>query len=405
MTQSTFSGAGRRNAGLLSGLQALGGANPALVVALGGLVGQQLASNPEYATLPVSLFNLGMAIGILPAAFFMRRLGRRNAYFLGALLGICGGLTAYLGITISSFVIFSLGTILAGFYSSYVQNYRFAAADSVSPEWRPKAISWVMLGGLAAAIVGTQIILFTRDLWPATPFAATFLAQAGLAALAIPLISLLRSDAIQSASVHTSTSTGRSLWEISKNPRFIIAVVTGMVSYSLMSFMMTASPLAMIGCGHSVRDSTLGVQWHILSMFAPSFVTSMLINRFGKISITLLGIVLIGAASFAALAGLSVAHFWTSLILLGVGWNFSFIGATTLVTDCYRPEETSRVQAFNDFLIFGSVALSSFSSGKLLATQGWNGINVWTFPIVGVVSLALIWLAWHERQHKNTPAA
>lgn len=404
MTQSTFSGAGRRNAGLLSGLQALGGANPVLVVALGGLVGQQLASNPEYATLPISLFNLGMAIGILPAAFFMRRLGRRNAYFLGALLGICGGLIAYLGITISSFVIFSLGTILAGFYSSYVQNYRFAAADSVSPEWRPKAISWVMLGGLVAAIVGTQIILFTRDLWPATPFAATFLAQAGLAALAIPLISLLRSDAIQSASVHTSTSTGRSLWEISKNPRFIIAVVTGMVSYSLMSFMMTASPLAMIGCGHSVRDSTLGVQWHILSMFAPSFITSMLINRFGKISITLLGIVLIGAASFAALAGLSVAHFWTSLILLGVGWNFSFIGATTLVTDCYRPEETSRVQAFNDFLIFGSVALSSFSSGKLLATQGWNGINVWTFPIVGVVSLALIWLAWHERQHKNTPA-
>lgn len=403
MNDHTFSGPGRRNAGLFSGLQALGGANPALVVALGGLVGQQLASNPEHATVPVSLFNLGMALGILPAAFFMRKIGRRNAYFLGSALGIMGGLTAYFGIINSSFLIFCLGTILAGFYSSYVQNYRFAAADSVAKQWRPKAISWVMLGGLVAAVVATQLIMFTRDLSPETPFAATFLAQAALAALAIPLIALLRADVIAQPSSKSSEDgpQGRSLWQIIQNPRFVVAVITGMVSYSLMSFMMTASPLAMINHGHSLRDSTLGVQWHILAMFSPSFFTPMLINRFGKITVTIAGILLLGTASVAALSGLTVFHFWASLILLGVGWNFSFIGATTLVTDCYRPEETSRVQAFNDFLIFGSVAISSFSSGQLLALRGWEGINSWTFPIVGVVTLALIGLALSERRQST----
>lgn len=400
MNQHSFSGPGKRNAALFSGLQALGGANPALVVALGGIVGQQLVTNPEYATIPVSLFNLGMALGILPAAFFMRKIGRRNAYFIGSLLGVLGGLTAYSGISLKSFVIFCLGTILAGFYSSYVQNYRFAAADSVAPEWRPKAISWVMLGGLVAAVLATQLIMFTQDLIPNTPFAATFLAQAALAALAIPLITLVRGDAIHQAPPKEkgAAAAGRPLKQIIKNPRFIVALFTGMVSYSLMSFMMTAAPLAMIDIGHSVRDSTLGIQWHILAMFGPSFFTSMLIKRFGKITITLTGILLIGTAGLTALAGLSVMHFWLSLILLGVGWNFSFIGATTLVTDCYQPEETSRVQAFNDFFVFGSVAISSFSSGKMLALYGWHGLNLLTFPIVTTVSLALIWLWFKEKK-------
>lgn len=395
MNSSSFSGPSRRNARILSGLQALGGANPAVVVALGGLVGQQLASRPEQATIPVSLFNLGLALGILPAAFLMRKLGRRRAYFIGSILGIAGGITAFAGITQSSFLIFCMGTILAGFYSSYVQNYRFAAADSVAAPWRPKAISWVMLGGLVAAVLATQIILHTRNLWPNTPFAATFLAQAALAALAIPLIYCLRNDIMSvpvAVNLHPSESS-RPLTQIIKNPRFIIAVLTGMVSFSLMSFMMTASPLAMVGQGHSVEDSTLGVQWHILAMFAPSFFTSKLIERFGKIPVTLSGILLLGAASVAALSGLDVAHFWLSLILLGIGWNFSFIGATTLVTDCYRPAETSKVQAFNDFLIFGSVALSSFFSGKLLAEYGWSTLNVWSLPIIIGTSFALL-LHW-----------
>lgn len=402
---STFSGPGKRNAAIFSGLQALGGANPALVVALGGIVGQQLVTNPEYATIPVSLFNLGMALGILPAAFFMRKIGRRNAYFIGSFLGILGGLTAYFGISSQSFVIFCLGTIFAGLYSSYVQNYRFAAADSVAPEWRPKAISWVMLGGLVAAVLATQLIMHTQDLIPELPFSATFLAQAALAACAIPLIFLVRADAIHHTpppeTEATAAHAGRPLLQIVKNPRFIVALITGMVSYSLMSFMMTAAPLAMIDIGYSVRDSTLGIQWHILAMFSPSFFTSILIKRFGKITITLSGIVLIGAAGVVAIAGLSVGHFWLSLILLGVGWNFSFIGATTLVTDCYRAEETGRVQAFNDFFVFGSVAISSFSSGQMLALYGWNGLNLLTFPIIGVVIVALIWLWIVEKKNPH----
>lgn len=402
MNSSSLTEPSHRNARLLSGLQALGGANPAVVVALGGLIGQQLATNPEHATIPVSLFNLGLALGILPAAFLMRKLGRRQAYFIGSALGIMGGLTAFAGITQSSFLLFCLGTILAGFYSSYVQNYRFAAADSVPAAWRAKAISGVMLGGLIAAVLATQIILHTRNLWPNTPFAATFLAQALLAALAIPLIYFLRNDLISTPTVTNTSQTqaARPLLIILKNPRFLIAVVAGMVSFSLMSFMMTASPLAMVNAGHSIKDSTLGVQWHILAMFAPSFFTSKLIERFGKIAVTLSGIILLGAASAVALSGLSVAHFWLSLILLGVGWNFGFIGATTLVTDCYRPAETSKVQAFNDFLIFGSVALSSFFSGSLLAQYGWISLNIWSFPILVLTGLALL-LHWHWDRLNN----
>ena len=403
---SSLTGSGRRNALVLSGLQALGGANPAVVVALGGLVGSQLAPSTEMATLPVSLFNIGLALGVLPAAFIMRQKGRRFGYVMGSLLGASGGMLAFYGISIGSFLLFCLGTVLAGLYASYVQSYRFAAADSVEGPLKPKAISWVMIGGLVAAVLATQVILHTSDIIPSLPFAGTFIAQAMLALCALPLIAFLRNDP---ASHHTPAEQaqaqhGRPLLEIIKQPKFIVAVIAGTSSYSLMSFMMTASPLAMVGCGHSMRDSTLGIQWHILAMFGPSFFTGTLIRRFGKIAITLSGLLLIALASVVALNGLSVEHFWISLILLGLGWNFGFIGATAMVTDCYRNEERNRVQAFNDFLVFGSVAISSFSSGQLLVTHGWDGINTWTFPIVGVVVISLMWLWFHERNQAGIAA-
>lgn len=403
---SSLTGSGCRNALVLSGLQALGGANPAVVVALGGLVGSQLAPSTEMATLPVSLFNIGLALGVLPAAFIMRQKGRRFGYVMGSLLGASGGMLAFYGISIGSFLLFCLGTVLAGLYASYVQSYRFAAADSVEGPLKPKAISWVMIGGLVAAVLATQVILHTSDIIPSLPFAGTFIAQAMLALCALPLIAFLRNDP---ASHHTPAEQaqaqhGRPLLEIIKQPKFIVAVIAGTSSYSLMSFMMTASPLAMVGCGHSMRDSTLGIQWHILAMFGPSFFTGTLIRRFGKIAITLSGLLLIALASVVALNGLSVEHFWISLILLGLGWNFGFIGATAMVTDCYRNEERNRVQAFNDFLVFGSVAISSFSSGQLLVTHGWDGINTWTFPIVGVVVISLMWLWFHERNQAGIAA-
>src|SRR5690625_2404006 len=284
MTQKTLTGEVRRNTFLLASLQAIGGANPAVVVALGGLVGEALSRDPEIATLPVSLFNIGMALGILPAAWIMRRLGRRGGYFIGSIIGIVGGLTAFTGIAKASFLIFCFGTIIAGFYSSYVQSYRFAAADSVTPDLRPKAISWVMIGGLVAAVIATQVVLHTAEILPNLPFAGTFFAQAVLAALALPFIWLLRTDALH---VPVSThATGRPFNQILNNPRLIVSIIAGMVAYSLMSFMMTAAPLAMIHHGHTVRESTLGIQWHIFAMFGPSFFTVHFIKLFGKSTFT-----------------------------------------------------------------------------------------------------------------------
>ncbi|AYR19606.1 MFS transporter [Alcaligenes faecalis] len=382
----------RRNAFILSGMQALGGANPALVVALSSLVGQKMASSPGLATLPVGIFNLGLAIGILPAAFLMRRLGRQGGYIIGALLGMGAGLLAAAGIYNLSFVLFCVGTLLAGLYASYVQSYRFAAADDASDTFRPKAISWVMAGGLLGAIIATQTIIHTQDIWPDHPFAAAFLAQAALAALVLPFAFCLRLAPGTRSQQEKIPYTGRPLRVIASNSYFIIAVIAGVASYVLMNFLMTASPLAMVMHGHSLKESTLGIQWHILAMFGPSFFTGNLIKRFGKIPVTFAGVLLLGLASIVALLGMTVPHFWVSLILLGLGWNFGFIGATNMVVDCYRPEERGRVQALNDFIIFTCVALSSFTSGRVLAVYGWYGVNTWTLPISAVVMLALAWL-------------
>lgn len=395
---STHADPSRRNAFILSGMQALGGANPALVVALSSLVGQKMASSPDLATLPVGIFNLGLAVGILPAAYLMRRLGRQGGYIIGALLGIGAGLLAAAGIYSLSFVMFCVGTLLAGLYASYVQSYRFAAADDASDTFRPKAISWVMAGGLLGAIIATQTIIHTQDIWPEHPFAAAFLAQAALAALVLPFAFGLRLAPGTRNQQEKIPYTGRPLQEIASNSYFIIAVVAGVASYVLMNFLMTASPLAMVMHGHSLKESTLGIQWHILAMFGPSFFTGNLIKRFGKIPVTFAGVLLLGLASIVALLGMTVPHFWVSLILLGLGWNFGFIGATNMVVDCYRPEERGRVQALNDFIIFTCVALSSFTSGRVLAVYGWYGVNTWTLPISAVVMLALAWLYFKNKR-------
>lgn len=395
---STQADPNRRNAFILSGMQALGGANPALVVALSSLVGQKMASSPDLATLPVGIFNLGLAVGILPAAYLMRRLGRQGGYIIGALLGIGAGLLAAAGIYSLSFVMFCVGTLLAGLYASYVQSYRFAAADDASDAFRPKAISWVMAGGLLGAIIATQTIIHTQDIWPEHPFAAAFLAQAALAALVLPFAFGLRLAPGTRNQQEKIPYTGRPLREIASNSYFIIALLAGVASYVLMNFLMTASPLAMVMHGHSLKESTLGIQWHILAMFGPSFFTGNLIKRFGKIPVTFAGVLLLGLASIVALLGMTVPHFWVSLILLGLGWNFGFIGATNMVVDCYRPEERGRVQALNDFIIFTCVALSSFTSGRVLAVYGWYGVNTWTLPISAVVMLALAWLYFKNKR-------
>ncbi|HEY8567334.1 MAG TPA: MFS transporter [Beijerinckiaceae bacterium] len=380
----------RRNALVLAGAQALGGANPAIVVSLGGLVGQALAENDAYATLPVSVFNLGLAIGTLPAAALMRRFGRRNGYLVGAAIGAVGSSIAAVAITLGAFVLFCLGTFVAGFYASHVQSYRFAAADSASPAFRPRAISWVMTGGLAAALIGPTAANLARDLVPGAQFAGSFITQGALALVSVLVLMNLRAP----PPPPTASSGGRPLGVILSQPRFIVAVAAGLTSYGLMSFVMTAAPVAMVGCGHPVGTATLGISAHIVAMYGPSFFTGGLIARFGKERITALGLVLIAAAAVVGLAGLTVAHFWTALVLLGIGWNFGYIGATALVTDCYAPEERTRVQAANDFLVFGSVAIASFSSGRLLSAGGWTGVNWTVFPLVATALALLAWQVW-----------
>lgn len=383
----------RRNALVLAGAQALGGASPAIVISLGGIVGSQLVSNQAFATVPVSLMQLGLAAGVIPAAFLMRRLGRRSGYVIGALIGAFGAAIAATGVAERLFWLFCLGTFLCGLYGSYVQSYRFAAADTASESFKPRAISWVMIGGLAAAVIGPQSVYWTRDLTPAAPFAASFLAQGALALLAIGVVLALRAPPVAQA----KSSGGRPLPEIMRQPKFIASVIAALVTYGLMSFVMTAAPLAMVGCGHSVGDAALGIQWHVLAMFAPSFFTGRLIARFGKEKLTAAGLVLTALAATVGLNGLSVAHFWIALVLLGVGWNFGFIGATALVTDCYRPEERVKVQAANDFLVFGSVAIASFSSGGLLSAGGWDSVNWLVFP---PVAIALALVAWQGLQRR-----
>lgn len=386
----------RRNALVLAGAQSLGGANPAIVISLGGLVGQMLATSPALATLPVSLFNLGVALGTIPAALLMRRFGRRTGYLAGAVVGLASGLAAAWAIVIGSFVLFCAATLVGGWYGSFVQSYRFAATDSASPGFRPRAISWVMMGGLVAAVIGPQTVILTRDAWPAFPFAGAFLAQGVLALLAIPVLWRLRAPPVAGAA--TAGGEGRPLSAFLRMPRFLVAVGAGVASFSMMSLVMTAAPVAMVGCGHSVGVAALGIQWHVLAMFAPSFVTGRLIARYGSERVTAAGLLLIAAAAAVGLMGLAVAHFWAALVLLGLGWNLGFIGATAMVAECHTAAERTRVQPLNDFLVFGSVAAMSFLAGMLLNHGGWERLNLVVFPVVFAVLVPLLWLCVPRRE-------
>jgi len=387
-----------RNMGLLIAAQSLGGASAPIIISLGGLVGQMLSSTPTASTLPVSVYQMGLALSTLPVAWLMQRTGRRTAYALGACMGVLSGLVAAWGISQSSFALFCLGTALAGFYGACVQSYRFAATDVVGDSARhASAIARVMVGGLVAAVIGPQVVIWTRDSLPATPFAGSFYSQAALALLALPLLLALR---LPPPPPRTVAADARPLLEIAKTPQFAVAAFAGVVSYGLMSFLMTAAPMAMVGCGHSVGTAALGIQWHVLSMFAPSFFTGQLIARFGKRTITGLGLVLIACSGLLALAGLGVGHFWGALVLLGLGWNFGFIGATAMLTECYRPGERAKVQALNDLLVFGTVAVASFGSGQLLHTIGWAGINRGMLPLVVAMVLLLVWQGRQAKQVK-----
>jgi MFS family permease len=377
----------RSNVRKLAIAQALGGANSAVIFATGAIVGATLAPSVALATVPISVYVVGLACGTLPVGMISRAYGRRVAFLLG---GGCGALCGVLGavaLLYGSFALFCCATFFGGLYGAATQSYRFAAADGTSAAYRPKAVSWVMAGGVFAGVLGPQLVQWTMDIWPPFLFAASFAAQAVVALIAMALLSTVDAPKPAPADMHG----GRPLLEIARQPRFIAAAICGVVSYSMMNLVMTSAPLAMKMCGLSVSDSNFGIQWHVVAMYGPSFFTGSLIVRFGASRIVAAGLVLEAIAAVIGLSGITAMHFWVGLIVLGIGWNFGFIGASALVLETHRPQERNKVQAFNDFLVFGVMAAGSFSSGQLLASFGWSAVNVVVFPpvLLGLAMLAL----------------
>ena len=385
----------KRNTLVLAIAQALAGGNNAVIVSTGGIVGAVLAPDRGMATLSITMMVAGMWAGTLPIGWLAANYGRRFALQSGTAVGILAGLISCTAVMIGSFALFCFGAFCGGLYSAGHQSYRFAAADTASEQFRPKAVSWVLAGGVFASVIGPQLIIYTQNLWQPYLFAASYIGQAVFAALAGCVLIFLKIP-WQTARKHGSG--GRPLAVIARTPRFLIAVLCGVATYAMMNLVMTSAPLAMVDCGHSVTDATLGLQWHMLAMFAPSFFTGSLIQRFGVNRIVLTGFLFMVASALISMTGITVTHFWTGLILLGLGWNFAFIGATTMVTKCYRPEERNKVQAFNDFLIFGSMAIGSFASGKILATLGWIAVNAVLIPPVAAAAALLLWLTLLERR-------
>jgi MFS family permease len=365
--------------------QALAGANSVVVYATGAIIGTMLAPDKALATLPISIFVVGMAACILPTGTIARRHGRRAAFLAGTGCGVLVGVLAAIAVILGSFWLFCLATFFGGAYAAVVLSFRFAAADCVEPEWRPRALSIVMAGGVLAGVVGPQLVTATMNLWPPYMFAATFVAQAVVAVLSAVVLIGVRLPMPTAAEI----AGGRPLIEIVRQPRFVVAALCGAVSYTLMNFLMTAAPLAMRMCGHSQETSNLGLQWHVIAMYAPSFFTGRLIQRFGAPRIVMMGLTLTGISAAVGLAGIDVAHFWVTLILLGLGWNFGFVGASAMVLECHRPEEKTRVQSFNDFIVFGLMAVGSFTSGGLLDAYGWDTVLWVSFAPLAIVVLAL----------------
>lgn len=395
MTQITSDTQAKRNVLVLVMAQAILGAQMPMIFTIGGLAGQSLASNPCFATLPISLIVLGSMLSATPLSSIMQKHGRRAGFFIGAICGAIGALVGAYGLYIASFPIFLIGSLFTGVYMSAQGFYRFAATDTASEEFRPKAISYVMAGGLLAAIIGPQMVKFTADAF-VVPFVGTYLAVVLMTIIGINLFFLL--DIPKPPMPSLDAPKGRSRKELLKDPVIAVAVICAMVSYALMNLVMTSTPLAVVGCGFQKNSAADVVSAHVLAMYIPSFFTGHLIARFGVEKIVATGLVILAGAGAVALQGVEIENFFIALILLGVGWNFGFIGATTMLAGAHAPHERGRMQGMNDLLVFGGVTIASLSSGGLMncsggtAQAGWTAVNMAMAPFLVLAGGALIWL-------------
>jgi MFS family permease len=385
----------RRNVAVLVCAQAFLGAQMPMIFTIGGLAGQSLASNVCFATLPISMIVLGSMLAATPVSAIMQRYGRRAGFVLGALCGALGGAVGAWGLYTASFPLFLFGSLITGVYMSAQGFYRFAAADTASEAFRPKAISYVMAGGLASAIIGPQLVKLTADAY-VIPFLGTYGAVIAVNLLGALLFLFL--DIPRPPVPDEDAPRGRSRMELLKTPKIAVAVICGMVSYALMNLVMTSTPLAVVGCGFDKGDAADVVTAHVLAMFVPSFFTGHLIARFGAEKIVATGLAILAGAGAVALSGVALEQFFVALVLLGLGWNFGFIGATTMLASAHAPHERGRMQGLNDLLVFGGVTFASLASGGLMncsggtAQQGWLAVNLAMAPFLVLAGSALIWL-------------
>ncbi|MEW2913618.1 MFS transporter [Leisingera sp. JC11] len=401
MTMTTPSDAvAKKNVAILVLAQAILGAQMPMIFIVGGLAGQSLASNPCFATLPISLIVGGSMLAATPISAIMQRWGRRAGFFTGAAFGAVGGLVGAYGLYLGSFPIFLVGSLLTGVYMSAHGFYRFAAADTASEAFRPKAISYVMAGGLAAAVIGPQIVKATSQAF-VIPFLGTYMAVIAVNVLGAALFLFL--DIPRPPAPSHDSPKGRSRLELLKTPVIAVAVICAMVSYALMNLVMTSTPLAVVGCGFTEGNAADVVTSHVLAMYVPSFFTGHLIARFGVEKIVAAGLIILAGAGAVALQGVDLVNFFIALVLLGIGWNFGFIGATTLLAGAHDSHEKGRMQGLNDLLVFGGVTMASLASGGLMncsggnPVDGWNAVNMAMAPFLMLAGGALLWLVMRPK--------
>ena len=385
----------RRNVFVLVAAQAVLGAQMPMIFTIAGLAGKQLAPNACLATLPISAMVIGSMLTATPISAYMAKYGRRAGFVVGAAGGAAGAAVSALGLALASFPLFVLGSLLSGIYMSAQGFYRFAAADTASPEFRPKAISWVMAGGLMSAVFGPELVKLTAQSMAVT-FLGTYLAAIALNLVGVFLFILL--DIPKPTAAVAGAPQGCSRRELIRSPRIAVAVIVATVSYALMNLVMTSSPLAIVGCGFQTGDAADVVSAHVLAMYAPSFITGHVIARIGVERVMAIGLAILAGAGLVGLSGATLPSFFGALILLGIGWNFGFIGATTMLTASHAPEERGRMQGMNDFIVFLGVTLASLSSGGLMNCSGgtpqagWAAVNLAMLPFLALAGGALIWL-------------
>jgi MFS family permease len=385
----------RKNVAVLAGCQGLLHTNNSILISINALAGFALATDKALATLPITMYFVGSALTTLPLSFLMKRTSRRAGFTVGAAFALLGAVLSGWAVVVGDFWLLCAGVMVIGIYSAAGRLYRFAATDVAPADFKSKAISLVLAGGVVGGFLGPETSKLTTDLVTGHPYAGAYLS---LVAFALVTMLLLRWLQIPSLTEAERSDSGRPLAVIARQPAFIVSVLCGTLGYGVMNLLMTATPLAMVACQHPFSDAAFVIQWHVVAMFAPSFVTGTLIQRLGLLPVMLAGVALEGLCVAVALAGVDVMNFWVALVLVGVGWNFIFVGATALLTETHTPAERAKVQGVNELAILFTLVASSLSSGALFSYQGWQSMNLAALPILATAGAGILWLAWWRRQ-------